>query len=73
MKYFQPCENLSDSQLHLTPSLVEPNASRTGFSQVLIMNVIYSIQIFVVLAVIAYFGNLYRNLSDGLKGTLVPH
>lgn len=63
-KNFQHCENLSDTQLRLTPSLVERNTSRTRFSQVLSMNRMYTIQIFVALAVIAYFGNPYRNLSD---------
>ena len=43
---FHQCGNLLSIQIHLTPSLLEQNASRTRFSQVLSVIGISSIQIF---------------------------
>ena len=42
---------------HLTPSLLEPNTSRTVSSQVLSMTGIRLIQVFVNLAIIVYLAN----------------
>ena len=70
MTNFHRCGNLPDIQIHLTPSLVEQNASRTRFSRVLSLIGINSIQIFVILTITEYFTNPSENLSDPLKGKL---
>ena len=57
MTYFHQCGNLPDIQIHLTPSLLEENTSRTRFSRVLLVTGISFIQIFVILPIIAYFAN----------------
>ena len=54
-----PMGNFPEIQIHLTP-LLEQNISRTHFSRVLSVIGISSIQIFVILVIIAYFANLIR-------------
>ena len=64
---FIQCRNLLNIQINLAPSLFEQNTSKTRFSRVLSIIGISLIQIFVITAIIAYFANPYRNLSDMLK------